>query len=81
MKRDFALRIDTFLWSVRESLAHIANHMRDHVSRGDLSDEEFRQYVQFIGKSMGETVKMSTRLHEEFPDIIPDELKSDPKPN
>jgi hypothetical protein len=80
MNRDFALRIDTFLWSARESLAHIANYMRDHVSHGDLSDEEFKRYVEFIGKSMGETVKMSRRLHEEFPDIIPVELKSDPKP-
>ena len=55
--------------------------MRNHVACGDLSDEEFKQYVQFIGKSMGETVMMSRRLHEEFPDIIPDELKNDWKPN
>ena len=55
--------------------------MRHHIPSGDLSDEEFKQYVQFIGKSMGETVKLSSRLHEQFPDIIPDELKSDPKPN
>jgi hypothetical protein len=81
MKRDFALRMDTFLWSARESLAHIAEHMRNHVACGDLSDEEFKQYVQFIGKSMGETVMMSRCLHEEFPDIIPDELKNDWKPN
>ncbi|HEY6298707.1 MAG TPA: hypothetical protein VIW95_03600 [Candidatus Binatus sp.] len=81
MKRDFALRLDTFLWSTRESLAHIADYMRNHVSCGDLSDEEFKRYLEFIGKCMGETVKMSNRLYEEFPDIIPDELKNDWKPS
>ena len=29
---------------------------------------------------MGGTVKLPSRLYEEFPDIVPDELKSDPKP-
>lgn len=81
MKRDFAMRIDTFLWSARESLAHIADHMRNHVSYGDLSQEEFKHYLQFIGKCMGETVRMSNELYAAFPDIKPDELKSDPKPN
>jgi len=81
MKRDFALRIDCLLGGVRSSLDAIVEHMRHHIPSGDLSDEEFKQYVQFIGKSMGETVKLSRRLHKQFPDIIPDELKSDPKPN
>jgi hypothetical protein len=39
-----------------------------------------QKYVAFIGESMGGTVKLSTRLYDEFPDIVPDELKSGPKP-
>jgi hypothetical protein len=46
----------------------------------NVSAEEFKKYVAFIGESLGATVKLSTRLYEEFPDIVPDELKSDPKP-
>ena len=79
MKRDFAMRIDTFLWSARESLAHIADHMRNHVSYGDLSQEEFKHYLQFIGKCMGETVRMSNELYAAFPDIKPDELTRSPR--
>ena len=47
--------------------------MRDHKLRGDLSDEEFKKYVQFIGRSMGETCKMSDDLSRQFPDIVPDD--------
>ena len=46
----------------------------------NVSAEEFKKYVAFIGESMGGTVKLSTRLYEEFPDIVPNELKGDPKP-
>ncbi|HEV3111335.1 MAG TPA: hypothetical protein VGY99_12655 [Candidatus Binataceae bacterium] len=81
MKRDFALRIDSLLAGVRSSLDAIVEYMRHHVPVGDLSDEEFKKYVQFIGRSMGETVKISDRLYKEFPDIVPRELKSDRKPN
>jgi len=45
----------------------------------NLSAEEYKKYVPFIGESMGGTVKSSRRLYDEFPDIVPDELKSDPK--
>jgi hypothetical protein len=48
--------------------------MRDHKLRGDLSDEEFKKYVQFIGRSTGETIQISDDLYRQFPDIVPDEL-------
>jgi hypothetical protein len=75
MKRDVALRLDGLLIGIRNSLGYVATYMEKN-----LSDEEFKKYVSFIGESMGGTVKLSTRLYEEFPDIVPDELKSDPKP-
>jgi len=75
MKRDVALRIDGLLIGVRESLGYVVTYMETNVSA-----EEFKKYAQFIGESRGGTVKLSTRLYDEFPDIVPDELKSDPKP-
>jgi hypothetical protein len=74
MKRDFALRIDCSLIGIRSSLVVLVEYMRDHKLRGDLTDEEFKKYVQFIGKTMGETIKMSNDLYAQFPDITPDEL-------
>jgi hypothetical protein len=75
MKRDVALRIDSLLIGIRESLGYVAIYMETN-----LSAEEYKKYVLFIGESMGGTVKLSRRLYDEFPDIVPDELKSDPKP-
>jgi hypothetical protein len=75
MKRDVALRLDGLLIGIRNSLGYVATYMEKN-----LSDEEFKKYVSFIGESMGGTVKLSRRLYEQFPDIVPDELKSDPKP-
>ena len=75
MKRDVALRIDGLLIGIRNSLGYVATYMEKN-----LSDEEFKKYVSFIGESMGGTVKLSRRLYDEFPDIVPDELRSDPKP-
>jgi hypothetical protein len=77
LKRDFALRIDTLLSSVRASLDSISGYMKHHISCGDLSDDEFKRYVQHIGKSMVETIKISNDLYAAFPDIVPDELKSE----
>ena len=74
MKRDFALRIDCCLTGIRSSLGVLVEYMRDHKLRGDLTDEEFKKYVQFIGKTMVETIKMSNDLYDLFPDITPDEL-------
>jgi hypothetical protein len=82
MKRDFALRIDSLLGGVRSSLDAIVEYMRHHISVGDLSDEEFKKYVDFIGDSMYSTIKFSNELHRAFPDITPDELKGEtPKKN
>jgi hypothetical protein len=75
MKRDVALRIDSLLIGIRESLGYVATYMETN-----LSAEEYKKYVPFIGESMGGTVKLSRRLYDEFADIVPDELKSDPKP-
>jgi hypothetical protein len=78
MKRDFALRVDSLLSSVRTDLAGIADYMKSHILYGDLSEDEFNHYLSFIGKCMGETVKISNELYGAFPDIEPVELKSDP---
>ncbi len=78
MNRDFALRVDSFLWSVRADLARIGDYMKYHIPYDDLFNEEFNHYLSFIGKCMGETVKISNELYGAFPDIRPVELKSDP---
>ena len=80
MKRDFALRIDTLLSGVRASLESVIYYTKNHISRGDLTEEEWKRLTSLIAKSMGETFKLSNELYAEFPDIMPDELKSDPKP-
>lgn len=78
MKRDFALRIDSLLGGVRSSLDAIVEYMRHHISSGDLSDEEFKKYIHFIGKSMYGTIEFSNDLSRLFPNITPDELKGEP---
>jgi hypothetical protein len=78
MKRDFALRIDSLLGGVRSSLDAIVEYMRHHIPRGDLSDEEFKKYLNFIAKSLNGTIEFSNELYRLFPDIIPEELKSEP---
>ena len=78
MKRDFALRIDSLLGGVRSSLDAIVEYMRHHIANGDLSDEEFKKYVHFVGKSMVGTIEFSNELYRLFPDITPDELKREP---
>lgn len=77
MKRDFALRVDCLLTGVRASLDSIASYMKNNVSRGNLTDEEFKMYALVIGRCMAETITISNGLHGLFPDIVPDELKSD----
>jgi hypothetical protein len=52
MKRDVALRIDSLLIGIRESLGYVATYMEANVSA-----EEYKKYVPFIGESMGGTVK------------------------
>ena len=82
MKRDFALRIDSLLGGVRLNLDAIVEYMRRHVPKGDLSEEEFKKYIHFIGMSMYGTIEFSTELYRLFPDITPEELKGErPKSN
>ena len=78
MKRDFALRIDSLLGGVRSSLDAVVEYMRHHIQNGDISDEEFKKYVHFIGKGMHGTIEFSNDLYRLFPDIMPDELKREP---
>ena len=78
MKRDFALRIDSLLGWVRSSLDAIVEYMRHHIANGDVSDEEFKKYLHFIAKSLAGTIDFSNELYRLFPDIMPDELKSEP---
>ncbi len=51
MKRDVTLRIDGLLIGIRNSLGYVATYMET-----DVSAEEFKRYVAFIGESMGATV-------------------------
>ena len=81
MKRDFALRVDSLLEGVRVSLTFVIEHMKGHISRGDLTEEEWHRYSSFLVRSMTETMKMSNDLHAAFPDIIPDEVKGNRKSN
>ena len=77
MKRDFALRVDCLLMGVRASLDSIADYMNNNVPRGNLTDEEFQRYAVAVGRCMAETIKISNELHSLFPDIVPDDLKSE----
>ncbi len=78
MKRDFALRIDSLLGGGRSRLDAVVEFMRHHMQHGDISDEEFKKYVHFIGKSLVGTIEFSNDLYRLFPDITPDELKGEP---
>ncbi len=75
MKRDVALRIDAMLIGVRGNLDMILRYMKNN-----LSDQEYHESKLNIAKSMAETIFISNRLHELFPDIVPDELRSPAAP-
>jgi hypothetical protein len=70
MKRDVALRIDALLMGVRGNLDMIVWYMKNN-----LSDEEYRESKLHIAKAMAETIFISNRLHESFPDIVPHEMR------
>ncbi|MGA2492040.1 MAG: hypothetical protein ABSF67_03715 [Roseiarcus sp.] len=70
MDRDAALRIDGMLIGVRGNLDGIAHYMKNN-----LSSQEYDALIVRIGGSMGELIDISTSLHKQFPDIIPNELK------
>jgi hypothetical protein len=71
MKRDVALRIDALLQGAIGYLDMIVHYMKNN----QLSDEEYRQNKLDIARSMGKLIEISNRLHESFPDIVPDELR------
>ena len=71
MTRDIALRIDAMLIGVRASLDSVAIYLENNLSR-----EDYLKFTEFIGRSMGETVKISNRLYDIFPDIVPAELQT-----
>jgi hypothetical protein len=70
MDRDVAIRIDGMLIGVRGNLDGIAHYMRNN-----LTQNEYNSLINHIGESMGELIEISRSLHEQFPDIVPDELK------
>jgi len=47
-----------------------------HYMKNNLPDEEYRENKLHIARSMDELIVISNRLHELFPDIVPDELRS-----
>jgi hypothetical protein len=70
MTRDIALRLDAMLMHARGGIDMVAYYMKNN-----LSEDEFRKYIGFIGSSMAELIEISNDLHSKYPDIIPDELK------
>ncbi len=70
MNRDMALTLDGLLTSVRGSLDMAALHMKNN-----LSEQESRKYIRHIGNSMAELFEISQDLYNQFPDIIPKELR------
>jgi hypothetical protein len=59
MDRDVAIRIDGMLTGASGNLNGIAYYMKNN-----LSDEEFRELVRSIGKSMATLMEISTRLFQ-----------------
>jgi hypothetical protein len=72
MERDVALRIDGFIWAVRDSLASITAYMKRNLSK-----KEYDKYISLIGTCLAKTVQISNGLYEIFPDIVPEEFRDD----
>ena len=58
------------LMGVRASLDAIV-----HCVKNNAPEDEFKAIRRLIGASMGETILISNLLHQQHPDIVPDELK------
>jgi len=71
MRRDVSLRIDALLMGAIGNLDMIVHYMKNN-----LPDEKYRENKLHIARSMGELIVISNRLHELFPDIVLDELRS-----
>lgn len=70
MQRDVALRMDGIVSGVRSQLDWLA-----HVAKANLTDEEYAVIVAEIGTAMGAIYHISSKLYDEFPDIVPAEMK------
>ena len=70
MDRDVAIRIDGMLIGVRGNLDGIAHYMKNN-----LTPKEYDSLITHIGESLGELIDISSSLHNQFPDIVPDELR------
>jgi hypothetical protein len=69
MERDVAVRIDGFIWAVRDSLGSVANYIKRN-----LSEQESKKYISLLATSMTKTVQISNELYKAFPDIVPKEF-------
>ncbi len=69
MDRDVALRIDGMLMGARGYLDGLAHYIKENVSA-----DEYRSLILLVASAMADTVDFSSRLHNEFPDIVPKEL-------
>ncbi|NLR74241.1 hypothetical protein [Leeia aquatica] len=72
MQRDIALRLDAMLMQARGSIDQVAHYMKRH-----LTDAEFDDFRQSLGASMVALIEISNALHQQFPDTVPEELRSD----
>ena len=70
MQRDVALRIDGIVSGVRSQLDWLG-----HTAKANLTDEEYSRVAGEVGIALGAVYQISTALYEEFPDIIPAEMR------
>jgi hypothetical protein len=70
MDRDIAIRLDGMLIGAGANLDRIAHYMKNN-----LSDEEYKNQLISIGKSIGALIEISKYLYSRFPDICPKELQ------
>jgi hypothetical protein len=70
MKLDVGVRVDALLMGATGHLDMIVHYMKNN-----LSDDEYKNCMPYVGRAMGELVILSQKMHELFPDAIPDELK------
>jgi len=62
--------VDAMLMGVWASLDAIV-----HCVKNNAPEDEFKAIRRLIGTSMGEMILISNLLHQQHPDIVPDELK------
>lgn len=70
MKKETAIRVDGMLFGIRANLDFVAFFLKSNISA-----DEYREEVRFIGQAMASLVDMSNSLYMKFPDIVPKEFK------